>query len=160
MKQIRKMYLDSDKMNSWVNDTFHNLCEDSRMWFHTHSKKSGMTVCYVLNIHNGKSYRCTVLKHLKQYGLCVCYAMATSNKVAIEVEKVPMQVAFQYPTYIRRPLDFYLVKTEGAEVIRSKKGKWIEFTGEDAKKYSENILYHFGTNENSEWFIPVNHIYF
>lgn len=86
--------------------------------------------------------------------------MATSNKVAIEVEKVPMQAAFQYPTYIRRPLNFYRFVNEDGEVVRTKKGRWMEFTGEDAKEYSENILYHFGTDSNSEWFIPVNHIYF
>lgn len=157
--QIRKMYLDSNRMNCWVNDTFHNLCEDSRMWFHTHSKKSGMTVCYVLNIHNGKSYRCTVLKHLKQYGLCVCYARATSNKVAIEVEKVPMRDALQYNTFVCRQL--YRVINDKNEIIRIEKGKWRVYTGQGAKNYSYNILkYNIASDETHEWFIPVNHIYF
>lgn len=159
MKQFRKMYLDSDRMNNWVNDTFHNLCEDRRMWFHTHSKKSGMTVCYVLNIHNGKSYRCTVLKHLKQYGLCVCYAMATSNKVAIEVKKVPMRDALQHKTFVCRQL--YRVVNDKNEIIRIKKGKWIVYTGQCAANYSYNVLkYNIASDETREWFIPVNHIYF
>ena len=103
MKQFREMFTtDKNIHRQWVMESVEKLKKDDRFFFGSGASESGRMTCYVVNKHNGKSYRCHVLGYLQAVGLARCYARATGNKVGCLIREIPADAAFSYKDVITR----------------------------------------------------------
>lgn len=143
MKQFREMFTtDKNIHRQWVMESVERLKRDDRFIFGSGASESGRMTCYVVNKHNGKSYRCYVVGYLQAVGLARCYARATGNKVGCLIRQIPANAAFSYKDVITRDIVFlqkfdFDNKADFLEPVETL-GKYRRLTGEIGNYIREN----------------------